>query len=178
MKIPSEHPHIVDYEKIKRESFVLLNLGYGFFSLRNANDDDVRCRESSHIFHQFSELYTLEISSLLTSLSISSRILDDLIRNTKIGISAASWKYEDMIADDGDGNRLTLRDCFNKTIHAERIDYELMQMPDIYLYGKQQKKDWTVCIYFLPFFVSLFQWVEENRIAQQRAAIDAATHRE
>jgi hypothetical protein len=167
MKLPEQHAHIVDYERLQRESFMLLNLAYGSFSLRNENREDVICRSDAHIFTSFGDLYSLEVSTLLTSVCISARILDDIIRKNGKGTLAKAWKYEDMLGDDEEGDPLSLRDCFNKTIHAESIDHELMQLPEVYLYGRSYKKGWHVRIFLLPFCVSVFQWVEENRIAQQ-----------
>lgn len=163
MKLPKEHHHVFDFEKIKREAFILLNLGYGLFSLRNENRDDVECRNEAQIFLSFGDYYCREVSTLLTSISIACRMLDDRIRATKKGILASSWEYDDMLGDDEDGNPLSLRDCFNKTIHADRIDHELMQLPEVYLSGKVQGKEWHVRLALLPFCTSVFEWVEENR---------------
>lgn len=169
MKLPGEQSHVFDFERIKKEAFMLLNLGYGFLSIKNDNRDDVACREAAHIFQSFGELYCREVSFLLTSICISCRMLDDQIKTTRSGIPASSWNYDDMLGDDLEGNSLTLRDCFNKTIHAARIDHEWMQLPEVYLSGTLKGAEWSVRIALLPFCTSVFEWVEENRIATHKA---------
>lgn len=160
MKLPPEHDHVVDFEKIKREAFILLNLGYGFMRLRNDDEGDVKCRNSALMFQNFGDLYSREVSSLLISISISGRMLDDMIIRENKNNPASSWEYEEILGDDTDGKPLSLRSCFNKVIHAERIDHELMQLPEVYLSGKQQNgKEWHVRLFILPFCVSVFEWV-------------------
>ena len=163
MKLPSEHDHIVDFDKIKREAFTLLNLGYGFMRLRDDDEGDVKYRNEAALFQNFGDFYSREVSSLLTSISISGRMLDDKIKQDNQYISANNWKYEEMLGDDTDGKFLSLRECFNKVIHAEKIDHELMQLPEVYLSGKlQNNKQWSVRLFILPFCVSVFEWVEKN----------------
>ena len=151
---------------------MLINLGYGSFSLRNENKDDVLCRKGSHLFTDFPSLYCSQISTLLTKISISSRILDDIIRQSNRGMPARKWKFEEMLGDDENGDPLNLRDCFNKVIHAEGIDHELMQLPEVYLSGSNRGKEWHVRVFILPFCTSVYEWVEENQKAQQGAAPD------
>jgi hypothetical protein len=160
MKLPSEHSHVVDFEKIKREAFTLLNLGYGFLRLRDDDEDDVKYRTNASIFQSFGDLYSREVSSLLVSISISGRMLDDMIIRENKNNSASRWEYEEILGDDADGNPLSLRDCFNKVIHAERIDHELMQLPEVNLSGKKKNdKEWHARLFILPFCVSVFEWV-------------------
>jgi len=174
MNLPTEHSHIIDCEKIKKEAFLLLNLGYGFLRLRDDDEGDVKYRQEAHIFQSFGRLYSQEVSSILTSISISGRMLDDIIKKNRTGTPAIQWNFEEMLGDDEEGNWLTLRDCFNKIIHAERIDHELMQLPEVYLTGRtQQKKEWAVRVFLIPFCTSVFQWVEEFNIAQQSNTGDA-----
>lgn len=167
MKFPDSHTHFVDYETIKKDAFMLLNLGYGSFSLRNENKDDVSCRKDSRLFTAFPSLYCSQISTLLTKISVTSRILDDIIRQSSFGIPARDWKFEEMLGDDENGHPLSLRDCFNKVIHAESIDHELMQLPEVYLSGENRRKQWHVRIFILPFCTSVYEWVEENQKAQR-----------
>ncbi len=164
MKLPEEHEHYIDFDKIKKDAFVLLNLGYGFLRLRDDDEGDVEGRKDAHLFQSFGKLYSREISSLLTSISISGRMLDDCIKQNKKGILASNWEYEEMLGDDAEeGDFLSLRDCFNKVIHAERIDHELMQLPEVYLSGKTQRGNyWNVRVFLMPFCTSVYQWVEEN----------------
>ena len=164
MKLPIEHEHVIDLEKIKREAFILLNLGYGFLKLRDDDEGDVNARKEAHIFQSFGKLYSQEISSILTSISISGRMLDDMITRRGWGVSASKWDFEDTLGDDENGKNLSLRDCFNKIIHAEGIDHEVMQLPEVYLNGQTQSgNEWSVRIYIMPFCTSVFQWVEENQ---------------
>ena len=168
MKLPREHTHIIDFEKIKKEAFVLLNLGYGFLRLRDDNEGDVQYRKEAHIFQSFGWLYSQEVSSLLASISIAGRMLDDMIMNHGNGTPASQWNFEEMLGDDENGNWLNLRECFNKVIHAVTIDHELMQLPEVYLVGQtQRKEEWAVRIFLMPFCTSVFEWVEETRIAQE-----------
>lgn len=163
MKFPEEHEHFFDFERTKREIFILLNLGYGFLALRNDDEGDVVCREKAEIFQSYGTLYTQQVSSLLISISIACRILDDRVKSSGCGISASSWEYEDILGDDLDSNRLSLRDCLNKVIHAERIDHELM-LPEVYLSGKTQSlKEWGVRVFIMPFCTSAFQWIDVNQ---------------
>jgi len=165
MKLPIEHEHVIDLEKIKRDAFVLLNLGYGFLRLRDDDEGDVNARESAYIFQSYGKLYSQETSSILTSISIAGRMFDDMIKRRSNGIPASTWDFEDVLGDDENGEFLSLRDCFNKVIHAEQIDHELLQLPEVYLRGKKQcGKDWTVRIFVLPFCASVFQWIEENQV--------------
>ena len=62
MKLPSEHDHVVDFDKIKREAFILLNLGYGFLRLRDDDEGDVKYRNSALMFKNFGDLYSREVS--------------------------------------------------------------------------------------------------------------------
>lgn len=167
MKLPTEHTHIIDFEKIKKEAFLLLNLGYGFLRLRDDDEGDVKYRKKAYIFKYFGELYSQEVSTILASISITGRMLDDIIKRNGNGTPASQWTFEEILGDDENGNYLTLRDCFNKIIHAERIDHELMQLPEVYLTGKSIKgKEWAVRLFLMPFCTSVFQWVEDNKIAQ------------
>ncbi|MGM8229075.1 hypothetical protein ACSV5M_21005 [Cellvibrio sp. ARAG 10.3] len=160
MKLPSEHNHVVDFEKIKREAFILLNLGYGFMRLRDDDEGDVKYRNEAQLFKSFGDFYSREVSALLTSISISGRMLDDIIIRENRAGSASRWEYEEILGDDVEGNPLPLRSCFNKVIHADHIDHELMQLPEVYLSGKQQSgKEWNARIFILPFCVSVFEWV-------------------
>jgi len=164
MKLPIEHDHVVDFDKIKRDAFILLNLGYGFLRIRDDDEGDMGERKHAHIFQNFGKLYSREISSILTSISISGRMLDDIIKRSGKGSPASNWEFEEMLGDDADGKHLSLRDCFNKVIHAERIDHELMHLPEVYLNGTTQNgKKWSVRVFILPFCTSVFQWVEENQ---------------
>lgn len=164
MKLPIEHNHVVDYDKIKREAFILLNLGYGFLRLRDDDEGDVEERNDASIFQSFGDLYSREVSSILTSISISGRMLDDIIKSAGNGVSASKWEFEEILGDDDEGNLLSLRECFNKIIHAEKIDHELMQLPEVYLSGRRQNgKEWNVRVFILPFCVSVFEWVDENK---------------
>ncbi len=164
MKLPQEHEHFIDFEKIKREAFILLNLGYGCLALREDNEGDVNYRKEADLFQDFGSLYCEQVSSLLISISILGRILDDKVKNSGCGVLASKWEFEDMLGDDTDGNHLSLRGCFNKVIHAEGIDHELMQLPEVYLNGKtQSNKEWNVRIFILPFCTSVFQWANENK---------------
>lgn len=164
MKLPVEHEHVVDFDKIKRDAFILLNLGYGFLRIRADDEGDMGERKEAHLFQNFGKLYSQEISSILTSISISGRMLDDIIKRSGKGVSASKWEFEEMLGDDEDGKFLSLRDCFNKVIHAERIDHELMQLPEVYLSGKTQNgRKWSVRVFILPFCTSVFQWIEENQ---------------
>lgn len=164
MELPIEHEHIVDFDKIKREAFILLNLGYGSMRLRHDDEGDVAERKEAHLFQSFGRLYSQEISSILISISISGRMLDDIQKRSGKGISASKWEFEEILGDNDNGERLSLRECFNKIIHAERIDHELMQLPEIYLTGKtQHKKEWHVRVFLLPFCTSVFQWIEDNQ---------------
>jgi len=165
MQLPTEHNHVVDFDKIKREAFVLLNLGYGCTRLRHDEEGDVSERKDSQIFQEFGSLYSREVSSSLTSISIFGRMLDDIIKRTGKGVSASMWTFEEMLGDDEGGNSLSLRECFNKVIHAEKIGHELMQLPEVYFNGKKQNgKEWNVRVFILPFCVSVFEWVNENQV--------------
>lgn len=164
MKLPKGHNQIVDYEKIKTEAFVLMNLGYGFLRLMDDYEGDVQARSEASIFQNYGDIYSKEVSSLLISISISGRLLDDILIRTGRGITASKWEYEEMLGDDEDGKHLSLRECFNKVIHAEKIDYELMQLPELYLDGKRQNgKEWYVRLFIFPFCVSVFEWVNANQ---------------
>lgn len=168
MKLPEEHPHFIDCTKIQKEAFLLLNLGYGFMRLRDDDEGDVKYRKETAIFKSFGTLYSQEVSILLTSIGISARMLDDFIKSTGKGVLATKWEFEEMLGDDTDGRFLNLRECFNKIIHAERIDHELMQLPEVYLSGKgMNRKEWHVRIFLMPFCTSVFQWAKENMKAQQ-----------
>lgn len=161
MKLPSEHGQLINLEKIKREAFILLNVSYGFIQLKDDREGDVAGRRDSEIFQRYGEFYSQTVSELLIGISIYGRILDDIISKNEICKSASKWEYEYSLGDDMEGRHLSLRACFNKIIHAEKIDYELLQLPEIYLSGKHQNQnEWTARIFILPFCVSVFEWAE------------------
>ncbi len=164
MNFPAESSHHIDCYKIQRDAFTLLNLGYGFDRLKSDDEGDIKSRSDSAIFIKYGEMYSREASMLLTSISIASRMFDDYLKSTERGFQASDWDAEDFIADDTDGELLSLRECFNKVIHTEIISHELYGLPEVYLSGKRQNgKEWHIRLAILPFCVAVFDWIEKNK---------------
>ncbi|KQT42613.1 MULTISPECIES: hypothetical protein [unclassified Methylophilus] len=162
MHRPEEHDHYLDFEQIKRNAFVLLNLGYGLNRLLEDGEGDVAYRKDSALFREYGKMYESEISTRLLSAAVTARVLDDKLINSKSDGTATKFPHgEYMLGDDENGEPINLRQCFNKIIHASRIYHELMQLPEVYLSGKQQnEKEWHIRLFLLPFCTALYQWVD------------------
>ena len=158
---PEEHEHFTDFGQIKKDVFILLNLGYGLNRLLEDSEEDVVSRKDSALFREYGKMYASEISSRLIGISVPSRILDDRLINSKSGVIASKFDHEeDMLGDEENGEPINLRHCFNKIIHASSIDHEL-QLPEVYLSGEHQNgKKWHVRLFLLPFCRAIYQWVD------------------
>ncbi|UAB68701.1 hypothetical protein INR79_09060 [Vibrio sp. SCSIO 43132] len=162
MILPKKSSLIVDYEKIKRDTFILLNLGYGLNRFQDDDEGDVRSRSSANIFLDYGHNYEAIVSEKLISISISARILDDKISKIIPTLSASNFSFEEFIGDDSDGNLLNLRQCFNKVIHSVSMEHELLHLPEIYLSGEHTNcREWHVRIFILPFCSAVYQWLTE-----------------
>jgi len=139
MLIPQQHEPFVDFGQIKKEAFLLLNIGYGLNRLLDDAEGDIASRKNAALFREYGKLYESEICSRLVRVAISSRILDDKLANSSPVATASRFIHEEMLGDTENGESINLRQCFNKIIHATHIDYEL-QLPEVYLSGKHQNE--------------------------------------
>lgn len=161
MPRPVEHEHFTDFDQIKKDAFILLNLGYCLNRLLEDSEDDVAPRKSTALFREYGKMYESEISSRLIAIAVTARIFDDRLISSKSNVTASKFDHEEeMLGDDENGEPINLRQCFNKIIHASSIDHEL-QLPEVYLSGKHQnEKEWHVRLFLLPFCTALYQWVD------------------
>lgn len=158
---PEEHEHFTDFDQIKKDAFVLLNLGYGLNRLLEDSEEDVASRKDAALFREYGKMYESEISSRLIGIAVTARILDDRLINSKSDVTASKFAHaEDMLGDDENGDPINLRQCFNKIIHASSIDHEL-QLPEVYLSGRHQnEKEWHFRLFLLPFCTAIYQWID------------------
>lgn len=159
---PEEHGHFTDFDQIKKNAFVLLNLGYGLNRLLEDSEEDVASRKDTILFREYGKMYESEISTRLIGIAVTARIFDDRLINSKSDATASKFAHaEDMLGDDENGDPINLRQCFNKIIHASIIDHELLQLPEVYLSGKHQnEKEWHVRLFLMPFCTAVYQWVD------------------
>ena len=165
MQLPKAKEHCIDSLQIKRDVFILLNLGYGLNRLIEDGENDVAARKSADIFIEYGLMYEAEVSTRLINIAVLSRILDDKIINSKSHLCASKFSYEDILGDDEDGNAINLRQCLNKIIHAKSIDHETLHLPELYLNGEHNNgKEWFVRIFIMPFCTAIYQWVNQCKI--------------
>jgi hypothetical protein len=157
---PEQHQHFTDFDQIKKDIFILLNLGYGLNRLLEDSEEDVVSRKDSSLFRDYGRLYEIEVSSRLIRIAATARILDDRLINFESNFAASKFRHEEgMLGDDENGEPLNLRHCFNKIIHASSIDHELQQLPEVYLSGRR-KDEWHIRLFLLPFCAAVYQWVD------------------
>lgn len=158
---PDEDKHFTDFDQIKKDVFILLNLGYGFNRLLEDSEGDVVSRRGAALFREYGKMYANEISSRLLKIAATSRILDDkLIKSQSNSIASKFAHDEDILGDDGNDEPINLRHCFNKIIHASSIAHEL-QLPEVCLSGEHQNgKEWSVRIFLLPFCRAIYEWID------------------
>lgn len=160
MLLPEKGEHFTDFSGIKKDAFVLLNLGYGLNRLMEDSEGDVESRKMAALFREYGEMYEKEVSSRLIRISVVARILDDRLIKANPESAATMFDFEEMLGDDENGESINLRQCFNKVIHASSIDHE-MQLPEVYLSGQHQnKKEWHVRIFLMPFCTAVYQWID------------------
>jgi hypothetical protein len=167
---PNQHQHFTDFYCVKKDAFILLNLGYGLNRLSEDKEEFIVSRQETALFRDYGELYENETSSRLIAIAVTARVLDDRLVEAKSSATASKFDHqEEILGDDEEGNPLNLRQCFNKIIHASGIDHELMQLPEIYLSGKtQNEKEWHVRIFLLPFCTAVYQWIDYCQRLQAR----------
>lgn len=140
---PEEHVHFTDLGRIKKDAFILLNIGYGLNRFLEDPEKDVVSRKDTALFREYSNMYESEISLRLIGIAITARVLDDRLINSKSRATASKFAHgEDILGDDENGELIHLRQGFNKIIHASSIDHEL-HLPEVHLFGKlQNEKAW------------------------------------
>lgn len=158
---PEKHEYFTDWGQIKKDAFILLNIGYGLNRLLEDPEEDVASRRDTALFRDYGKMYETEISSRLIGIAVTARILDDRLINSRSDATASKFAHEeDMLGDDEDGEPVKLRQCFNKIIHASSIDHEL-HLPEVYLSGKHKnEKTWHVRLFLLPFCTAVYQWID------------------
>tara|TARA_R110002020_G_C15866771_1_gene737686 strand:- start:36 stop:491 length:456 start_codon:yes stop_codon:yes gene_type:complete len=132
--------------------------------------------ESSKLFSKYSELFEVEATSLLLKIAINCRVLDDQLVQNNTAIEIEDFVGEEVLGDIEVGingeystTKLTLRECFNKIIHATHIEHDIRPgggangfhyMPEVHLLGSQGKKKWSTSVYLLPFCHVVFELLE------------------
>lgn len=163
---PEKHAHFTDFNQIRKDAFILLNLGYGLNRLLNDPEGDVASRRENALFRDYGAMYENETSLRLISIAIASRIMDDRLIDSCPEAAATRFVHDELLGDDEEGEALNLRQCFNKIIHATGINHEL-QLPEVYLFGKHQSdKGWHVRLFLLPFCTAVYQWVDQYQKPQ------------
>lgn len=178
MDLPNSEQHIIDVRDIQRSVFCLLNLSAGFSSLL---EDDIFSQyakecDSSILFSKYSELFEIEATSLLLKIAINCRVLDDQLVQNNSSIEIESFVGEIILGNlEVEKNeeyltpKLSLRECFNKIIHATHIEHDIRPggeingchyMPEVHLLGSQGKKKWSASVYLLPFCHVAFELLE------------------
>lgn len=172
---PEEHEHFIDFGQVKRNAFILLNIGYGLNRLLEDTEGDVVSRKDTALFREYGKMYGSEVSSLLIEIAVKCRILDDGLSNAGSDFTAAKFLHaEDMLGDDAEGEPINLRQCFNKIIHASSIDHEL-HLPEVYLSGlSKNEKEWHVRLFLLPFCTAVYQWIDCCQMLKGHTGADGA----
>jgi len=189
MKNPYWHPeeknHIVNPDEVRELAFDVFNIVQSSMSMRGrgAPKDEDEDSEPTSIVHMHYELAEYQLSSKLLRIAVLVRTLDDYW---------SSWGHEDYVKAVANLNRrtdigtltvkekstdLTLREAFNKIIHAADVRpvYETEDDRDdeharwgmdgqLELSGEFKKGKWGALINLLPFLdavVDLLKVVEE-----------------
>jgi hypothetical protein len=177
LKTPDTNKHVIDVYNTQRNVFNLLNLCYGFSALLGDRDIEERDEEdlsSSLLLKKYASFFEKEATSLLINIAANCRVLDDQLRDTESSIDANSFVNDEEIGtleiDDAGSQvntELTLREAFNKIIHATYISHEIIveeevvyYIPEVNLTGKLGKKEWTASINILPFCITVFNFLD------------------
>ena len=177
MKTPDTNKHVIDVYNTQRNVFNLLNLCYGFSALLGDRDIEERDEEdlsTSLLLKKYASFFEKEATSLLINIAANCRVLDDQLRDTESSIDANSFVNDEEIGtleiDDAGSQvntELTLREAFNKIIHATYISHEIVveeevvyYIPEVNLTGKLGKKEWTASINILPFCITVFDFLD------------------
>jgi len=178
LKTPDTNKHVIDVYNTQRNVFNLLNLCYGFSALLDDRDveyiEDTEDPNASLLLKKYASFFEKEATALLINIAANCRVLDDQLRDTKSSIDANSFVHDEEIGtleieDEGSqvDTELTLREAFNKIIHATYISHEVSvdgevvyYIPEVKLIGKLGKKEWTASINILPFCIIVFDFLD------------------
>jgi hypothetical protein len=190
MELPRSEQHIIDAYDIQRDVFRLINLSYGFGALLEGSEGDVQCRSDSALFKKYKDFFEKEATTLLLKIAINCRVLDDQLKKSETQINPEDFVNEEILGDillERNGVEqfpaLTLRECFNKIIHATYIEHDIRPgepddwkpyyMPEVHLLGSFGKTEWSVAIYLMPFCRVVFDFLEAY-LANLAASVDGA----
>lgn len=169
--MPRTEQHVIDVYEIQRTVFRLLNLSYGFGALLEDSEGDVKRRSDSDLFKKYKDFFEKEATTLLLNIAINCRVLDDQLKEAGNPINPEDFVKEEVLGDiqqEKGGSYtnpdLTLRECFNKIIHATYIEHEIIPevpkpyyMPEVHLIGKTE---WAASIHLMPFCKVVFDFLE------------------
>ncbi|MEQ1527664.1 MAG: hypothetical protein ABL911_13110, partial [Gallionella sp.] len=146
-------------------------------ALLEDSEGDVEYRKNSALFIKYKNFFEKEATALLLEIAINCRVLDDQLRKSENQINPEDYVKEEMLGDIQLGKTdaqhapvLTLRECFNKIIHATYIEHDIRlgesdnwkpyYMPEVHLLGSNGKNEWSVAIYLMPFCRVVFDFLE------------------
>jgi hypothetical protein len=177
MELPRSEQHIIDVYNVQRAVFRLLNMSCGFGALLEDSLGYVESRKDSALFKKYRDFFEKEATSLLLEIAINCRVLDDQLCKSENPINLEDFVKDEMLGDIQLGKTgtqqdpdLTLRECFNKIIHATYIghdirpgepdDWKPYYMPEVHLLGSLGKNEWSASIYLMPFCRAAFDFLE------------------
>ncbi|CAM1360727.1 conserved hypothetical protein [Tenacibaculum litopenaei] len=169
MKLPKNSTHIISTSELQKNIFRLINLFMGFTAILDDNETFLDSFKSSPLFQQYSNLFEEEFSKLILDIAINTRVLDDLIINSKKGVNLSKFNGSEIIGILDEEEFFSPREAINKIIHSTYIGHDIRNespkpyyMPSLHLLGKKGKKEWTTEVFLIPFCKVLYDFALKN----------------